>query len=70
MFVHLDGHRVSVVLEGVTQPEFVKVIKGEGMPQHEFASEKGDLYIKFHIQFPRNLTPQQQEAIKGLFPGQ
>lgn len=67
-FAHLDGHRVHVSQEGITPPEFVKVLKGEGMPQHEFASEKGDLYIKFHINFPRNLNAKQQEAIRGLFP--
>lgn len=48
--------------EGVTPPEFVKIIKGEGMPHHEFQSDKGDLYVKFKIAFPKNLTPQQQEG--------
>ena len=61
-FAHMDGHRVNIVQEGVTPPEFVKIIKNEGMPQHGFPSEKGDLYIKFHIKFPTNLTPQQQEG--------
>lgn len=67
-FAHLDGHRVTLAFDGVTPPEFVRVIKGEGMPLHEFASEKGDLHVKFSIDFPRNLTPKQQEAIKALFP--
>jgi DnaJ-class molecular chaperone len=67
-FAHMDGHRVQITQEGVTPPEYVKILKGEGMPQHEFASEKGDLYIKFHINFPRGLNAKQQEAIKALFP--
>lgn len=66
-FAHMDGHRVLVQLDGVTPPEFVKTLKGEGMPHHEFASDKGDLHILFHIAFPRNLTPQQQDSIAKLF---
>jgi len=67
-FAHMDGHRVTVQLDGVTPPEYVKVLKGEGMPHHEFASEKGDLHIKFHIDFPKSLTSEQAEAIRALFP--
>lgn len=62
VFTHMDGRRVPLVQEGVTPPEFVKELKGEGMPQHEFASEKGSLFVKFHIQFPRNLSQQQQDG--------
>lgn len=70
-FAHMDGHRVTISTEGsVTPPDFVKVIKGEGMPVHEAASEKGDLYVKFKIRFPKKLTSEQQEAIKKLFPEQ
>jgi len=69
-FAHLDGHRVNLQFDGVTQPEYVRTIKGEGMPHHEFASEKGDLFVKFHIDFPRNLNGQQQSQIKALFPNE
>lgn len=68
-FAHMDGHRVSISTQGeVTPPEHVKVLKGEGMPLHEAASEKGDLYVKFKVQFPRSLTAEQQAAIAKLFP--
>lgn len=65
---HMDGHRVQITQDGITPPEYVKKIVGEGMPQHEFASQKGDLYVKFHINFPRGLTTKQQDAIRELFP--
>ena len=42
---HLDGHEVVVARKHVTQPGFVLKVKGEGMPQHNFPSEKGDLYV-------------------------
>jgi DnaJ-class molecular chaperone len=67
-FAHMDGHRVVVSTENaVTPPEHVKIIKGEGMPVHEFASEKGDLHVLFHIDFPAQLNKDQQNAIKTLF---
>lgn len=32
----------------------VRVVRGEGMPQYRNPFEKGDLYIKFDVQFPEN----------------
>lgn len=32
----------------------VRMVKGEGMPQYRNPFEKGDLYIKFDVQFPEN----------------
>lgn len=30
------------------------MVKGEGMPQYRNPFEKGDLYVKFDVQFPEN----------------
>lgn len=32
----------------------IRMVKGEGMPQYRNPFEKGDLYIKFDVQFPEN----------------
>ncbi|KAI9630714.1 hypothetical protein KEM48_013683 [Puccinia striiformis f. sp. tritici PST-130] len=32
---HLDGHDLTVSRQTVTQPGFVEVIEGEGMPRHQ-----------------------------------
>jgi DnaJ-class molecular chaperone len=62
-FAHMDGHRVNINTEGkVTQPEQVITLPGEGMPHHEFQSDKGALHVKFSVNFPKTLTPQQQES--------
>ncbi len=63
-FPHLDGHRVTISTpaDSVIQPEQVMILKGEGMPHHERASEKGDLHVKFTIDFPKKLAMQQQES--------
>lgn len=39
----------------------VRVVRGEGMPQYRNPFEKGDLFIKFDVQFPDNnwLSPEK-----------
>lgn len=63
---HLDTHGVRVESAGVTQPNEIRVFKGEGMPRHSVPSEKGDLYVKFIVRMPSALTPDQQAQIKTL----
>ena len=42
-------------------PASVRVVRGEGMPQYRNPFEKGDLYIKFNVQFPDNnwISPEK-----------
>lgn len=39
----------------------VRMVRGEGMPQYRNPFEKGDLYIKFDVQFPDNnwISPEK-----------
>lgn len=39
----------------------VRVVRSEGMPQYRNPFEKGDLYIKFEVQFPQNnwISPEK-----------
>jgi len=64
----LDGRMLKVERKAVTQPEHVEKVVGEGMPVHNFPSEKGNLYIKFSIDFPKSLTKEQEDAIRKLLP--
>ncbi|TMW68238.1 hypothetical protein Poli38472_007910 [Pythium oligandrum] len=66
-FNHLDGRQVEVTREDVTPPRFITVLKGEGMPKRHFPSEKGQLHIKFHVQFPDALSDRQKEGFRTLF---
>lgn len=38
----------------VCVPGCIRMVKGEGMPQYRNPFEKGDLYVKFDVQFPEN----------------
>ena len=55
-FKHLDGCQIVVKYPPgkVIEPACVRVVRGEGMPQYRNPFEKGDLYIKFDVQFPEN----------------
>ncbi len=48
----------------ISSSEFVKVLKGEGMPHHNFPSDKGDLHVRFSVRFPKQLSGQQQEGTR------
>lgn len=64
---HLDDHKVIISQKKITKPGFVKRVKGEGMPVHNFPSDFGDLHVKFTVQMPTSLTEEQAKAIETLF---
>ncbi|KAL6049230.1 DnaJ-related protein scj1 [Balamuthia mandrillaris] len=63
---HLDGHDVVLERDTVTKPGHVMIIKGEGMPVHEYPSQRGDLHVEFGVRFPESLTPEQIQGFKEL----
>jgi len=62
-FKHLDGHEVLVKRSKVTQPDFVMAIPNEGMPQHNFPSVKGFLYVRFTVILPTSLSKDQKTGV-------
>ena len=46
----------------------MRVVRGEGMPQYRNPFEKGDLYIKFDVQFPSNnwISPEKLTVRVGV----
>jgi DnaJ family protein A protein 2 len=48
----------------------MRVIKGEGMPQHKRPFEKGNLYVKFNVKFPvpNELNDKQLEQLEKILP--
>ncbi|SCZ97656.1 BZ3500_MvSof-1268-A1-R1_Chr4-3g07341 [Microbotryum saponariae] len=61
--VGLDGHKIVLQRNGVTQPGFVQVVAGEGLPiYHE--SNHGDLYVEYVVVFPTELSPKLRQALE------
>ncbi|RXN17356.1 dnaJ -like protein [Labeo rohita] len=69
---HLDGRQIVVKYPAgkVIEPGSVRVVRGEGMPQYRNPFEKGDLFIKFDVQFPDNnwLSPEKLTELEDLLP--
>lgn len=53
---HLDGRDIVIKHPPgvVVEPRAMKGIRGEGMPVYRDPFEKGNLYIKFDVEFPEN----------------
>ncbi|KAJ3105386.1 Type I HSP40 co-chaperone [Phlyctochytrium planicorne] len=69
---HLDDRILLVnILPGeVIRPGDVKCIIGEGMPAYKRPYDKGNLYIKFDVEFPPpNFTsPEKMIALESILP--
>jgi DnaJ-class molecular chaperone len=57
----IDGRQLLVAIDEVINPNSLKLIKGEGMPLEGQTGMKGDLYIKFNIEFPK-FIPEEKKA--------
>ena len=63
--VTLDGRNLTVPINEIIHPGYVKVLQGEGMPFVD-ETKKGNLKIKFEVIFPAKLTFDQKVGIKKL----
>jgi len=61
----LDGREAIVGVNDVISPGFEKVLCGEGMPSYEEPDKRGDLIVKYQIEFPRALDDKQRHLIKS-----
>ncbi|KAK6480077.1 dnaJ-like protein subfamily A member 2 [Huso huso] len=69
---HLDGRQIVVKYPPgkVIEPGSLRVVRGEGMPQYRNPFEKGDLYIKFDVEFPGNnwISPEKLMELEDFLP--
>lgn len=65
---HLDGRVLEVTIPAgtVTEPNSVKVIRNEGMPLRGSVLDHGSLFIKFNVEFPRDMSPAAVDELKKL----
>ncbi|RUS21939.1 DnaJ C terminal domain-containing protein, partial [Endogone sp. FLAS-F59071] len=72
LLTHLDGRGLHVQHPPgqVIRPGEVKRIPHEGMPIYKRPIDKGDLFIKFEVEFPKSMwtTPQQIAVLEAVLP--
>lgn len=54
--------------EGGRTLPFMKMVKEEGMPSQGNPFVRGNLYIAFHVVFPKSLSPEQVHDLKCILP--
>lgn len=66
--ITLDGRTLMISLDEIVHPKSLKKISGEGMPiyDEENTGKKGDLLIKFDIEFPEALEQGDKMEIIGI----
>jgi len=63
---HLDGRVLYVESHDIIRPGQIKEIRDEGMPIHSRIWDKGSLFIKFNVIFPKKLNSKQLREIKNI----
>jgi len=67
---HLD-ERVLIINSSpgeVIKPDSIKQVEGEGMPRYKNPFEKGNLFIKFKVEFPDTLSLGVVKSLETLLP--
>lgn len=64
---HLDDRHLLIKMERIIKPNEKIVIKDEGMNLQNM--KKGDLIIKFIIDFPNELSNERKKYLKQILPG-
>jgi len=60
----LDGRKVGLnLMDEVIKPSTVKKLQGYGLPFPKEPSKKGDIIVKFDIQFPERLSNSTKDVI-------
>ena len=66
----LDNRVLRVPLREVIYPGYERVVKNEGMPVSKSPGSKGDLKIRFNVQFPKKqLSGEEAATLERLLAG-
>ena len=58
--------QVTIAETGITSPGQSRRIKGEGMPVHNFPSDRGDLVVRYKLKMPGSLTDEQRKLLEQV----
>ena len=61
-----SGRNLKVNIRDVVRPGYEKVVVGEGMPNQNSPSLKGDLIIRFEVDWPRSLSQTQKDKLAAV----
>ncbi|CAJ1974239.1 unnamed protein product [Sphenostylis stenocarpa] len=59
----LDGEHMNLKLDNIIHPGYEKIIPDQGMPISREPGKRGNLKIKFLVEFPTHLTHDQRSEV-------
>ena len=62
----IDGKQIVIEKGGPTAPGTSDSYPGLGMPISKKQGERGNFIVKYKVNFPTYLTPQQKEKLKEI----
>lgn len=62
----IDGKTVRLPVRETVYPGYEKILGGYGMPNQKQPHQKGNLVVRFNINFPKNLSEQQKSQLKNI----
>ena len=62
---HVDGQKFVITVDGVIECDHIMRVPGKGMPRHR-GKGFGDLYVKFEVDFPDELTSDQKKSLRSI----
>lgn len=66
---HLDGRNIIVNEDDIIKDGDIKVLIGEGLPVKNSDYKKGDLFIKYNVKFPNDISYEQRMEIYKILKG-
>ncbi|EHK26095.1 uncharacterized protein TRIVIDRAFT_215192 [Trichoderma virens Gv29-8] len=62
----IDGKQISIDKGGPTQPGSEDRYPGLGMPMTKKPGQRGDFIVRYKVNFPSSLTPEQKTQLKEI----
>ncbi|XP_059629630.1 uncharacterized protein LOC132272514 [Cornus florida] len=62
----LGGEKMSLGITDIIYPGYEKIIAGQGMPKPKEQGRRGNLIMKFIIEFPTDLTEEQRSELFSI----
>lgn len=62
----LGGETMNLSFDEILYPGYEKIIPGQGMPKSKQEGVRGDLRLKFLVDFPTELTDEQRSEVLNI----
>lgn len=62
----LGGENMSLSFDEILYPGYEKIIPGQGMPKSKEQGKRGNLRLKFLVEFPTDLSDEQRSQVLGV----